>query len=103
MSPFDSAQRNYLPVGCNAETKSVNAVLVESIRYARRPLKVSILRVAVDYLSVSALLQVVTVPARHRSYVFLSLEDVETLRNIGWYCAALDSSEVSFPSHRTAL
>lgn len=37
------------------------------------------------------------IPSLHRSYVFLSAEDVEMLRRIGWYRGAVDTVRGIFP------
>lgn len=45
----------------------------------------------------SALPQPAEIPSRHRAYVSLSMEDVKTLRRIGWNWTAFVSMRSIFP------
>lgn len=87
---LDAQQHNSLPVGCTIEAHFENEVSVVLMRNSRRPTEFSVLRVDIKQQCVSPFLQAALIPARHRSYVFLSTEDVETVRCIGWCCAAFD-------------
>lgn len=66
------------------------------VRNARKPTELFVLRVGVKHLSVSALLLPAMMPAFHRAYAFLSMDDVETSRGIGCYRAVFDSVGGSF-------
>lgn len=87
---FDDAQLNFLPVGHTAEAHFENGALMDWIRNEKRPTMDSFLQAIIYHSSVYAILQAVIKPVYHRAYVFLSIKDVETLRSIGWYCAAFD-------------
>lgn len=88
---FDNEKGDVLLVVCIAKDPFENKVSTELFRNARRPTEFFVVRVADRYLSVSALLQAAMIPARRCSHIFLSVEDVETLQRIGWYCATFYS------------
>lgn len=56
----------------------------------KRPTKVSVSQIVIRHLSVFALLQVAMIPALHRAYISLSIENVELLPRIGGYLSAFD-------------
>lgn len=87
----ENAQHGGLPVRRIAEDSFEDEVLLDWVWNARRPLEVSILRVANKHWSASAFMQAAVVPARQRSYVVFSKKILKTLRDIDCYRTVLDS------------
>lgn len=68
----DNAQCDSLPAACTAEAHFEDGVSMYCVRDARRPTKVSILRAAINHLSVYAFLHVAMIQPRHRAFVILT-------------------------------
>lgn len=85
------AQKNFLSVWCTAEAHLKDGVSTNLVRNARGPTKFSVLSVAVKHLPTSVPMHNSIIPAHYSAYVFLSTENFEILRRIGWYCASFDS------------
>lgn len=87
---INNRQSGSLPGCCTTEAQFKDKVLMNWVHDARKLTKFFILRVANKYLSVSAFLWAVTIPAQHRAYVFLLMRNVKTLRRIGCQRTAID-------------
>lgn len=86
---FNDAQRAILPAGCTAEATLRDKVALDWVRVEIWLAELSVLRIADEHFSVSAIFQAATIPACYRANVFLLLKDPESLRHIGSYCAAI--------------
>lgn len=93
---FDDAQREFCPFGFAAKAPFKKRVFMNRICNARRPTKISNLRVANIQPSVFAFQQVTMTPASHHAHSFFTTEEVEMIRRIIWNQFALESELVIF-------
>lgn len=89
----NDAQRDAFLVAYIEEASFANGVWLDWICFTRKPTKGCDSRISNRRFSIFVFSQETMISALHPMYVFLSMEEVENLRLIGWYRPVL----VSFP------
>lgn len=94
----DIVHRDFLSLRFAAKDSSEEGALLDGVHNVRKVTEFCTSKIDNNHLYISTLLHTATIPAHHRAYFFLFIEEVQLIRRISCILTAVDSVQSMTPA-----